>query len=366
MSQHFHRLQVKEVKEETQEAFTIKLLVPDELKDYYVYQAGQYLTLKLNIKSKEVRRSYSMSSSPLETDLCITVKRVKKGLVSNYLADNITSGDFLEVSEPEGDFHPELNPEQRKNYFLIGAGSGITPLFSIAKVVLEEEPQSSVHLLYGNRNEESIIFRNELDQMTKRYAGQFFCTFTLSQPKREKPGGLGGLFSKGKLTWDGETGRIDRKMIQRFISENISSGVKSEFFICGPEDLALSAENGLLEDGFDKENIHKELFLSADMLGSKGGKEGINAMMSVELGAETFTIELPAQKTILQVLIAAKKNPPYSCTAGACSSCMAKVISGSVVMDVCHALDPEEIEQGYILTCQSRANSENLEITFKV
>lgn len=366
MSQHFHRLQVKEVKEETQEAFTIKLLVPDELKDYYVYQAGQYLTLKLNIKNKEVRRSYSMSSSPLEMDLCITVKRVKKGLVSNYLADNITKGDFLEVSEPEGNFHPELNPEQRKNYFLIGAGSGITPLFSIAKAVLEEEPQSSVHLLYGNRDEESIIFRNELEQMTKRYAGQFFCTFTLSQPKREKPGGLGGLFTKGKLTWEGEVGRIDKKMIQRFRSENVPSGVKSEFYICGPENLALEAENGLLSDGIVKENIHKELFLSGDISGAKGGKEGVNAMMSVELGTETFTIELPAQKTILQVLLASKKNPPYSCTAGACSSCMAKVISGSVVMDVCHALDPEEIEQGYILTCQSRAASENLEITFKV
>jgi ring-1,2-phenylacetyl-CoA epoxidase subunit PaaE len=366
MSQHFHRLQVKEVKEETQEAFTIKLIVPDELKDYYVYQAGQYLTLKLNIKSKEVRRSYSMSSSPLETDLCITVKRVKKGLVSNYLADNITSGDFLEVSEPEGDFHPELNPEQRKNYFLIGAGSGITPLFSIAKVVLEEEPQSSVYLLYGNRTEESIIFRNELDQMTKRYAGQFFCTLTLSQPKREKPGGLGGLFSKGKLSWDGEIGRIDKKMIQRFRSENVASGVKSEFFICGPEDLAATAETSLIEDGINKENINKELFLSGDVSSTKSSKNGVNAMMKVELGDEILTLELPAQKTILQVLIAAKKNPPYSCTAGACSSCMAKVISGSVIMDVCHALDPEEIEQGYILTCQSRANSEELEITYKV
>lgn len=366
MSQQFHSLQIKEVKEETLDAFTIKLAVPDELKDHFSYFPGQYLTLKLTIKNKEVRRSYSMSSCPLEKELSITVKRVKKGLVSNFLADYLKAGQFLEVSQPEGKFYPELNPEQRKNYFLIGAGSGITPLFSIAKAVLEEEPQSSVHLLYGNRNEESIIFRNELDQMAKRYAGQFFCTLTLSQPKREKPGGLGGLFAKGKFTWEGEIGRIDRKMIQRFISENISSGVRSEFFICGPEDLALSAEKGLLEDGFDNENIHKELFLSADMSGSKGGKEGVNAMMSVELGGETFTMELPAQKTILQVLIAAKKNPPYSCTAGACSSCMAKVIIGSVVMDVCHALDPEEIEQGYILTCQSRANSENLEITFKV
>lgn len=366
MSQHFHRLQVREVKEETQEAFTIKLLVPDELKDHYVYEAGQYLTLKLNIKNKEVRRSYSMSSSPLETDLCITVKRVKKGLVSNYLADHLKKGDFLEVSQPEGKFYPELNPDQRKNYFLIGAGSGITPLFSIAKAVLEEEPQSAVYLLYGNRNEDSIIFRNELVQMTKRYAGQFFCTFTLSQPKKEKPGGIGGLFTKGKLTWEGEIGRIDYKMIQRFRSENVTLGVKSEFYICGPENLALEAEKGLLSDGINSEYIHKELFLSADISGAKSGKEGVNAMMSVELGAETFNIELPAQKTILQVLIAAKKNPPYSCTAGACSSCMAKVISGSVVMDVCHALDPEEIEQGYILTCQSRAGSENLEITFKV
>jgi ring-1,2-phenylacetyl-CoA epoxidase subunit PaaE len=307
-----------------------------------------------------------MSSSPHENDLCITVKRVKKGLVSNYLAEQLTAGDFIEVSQPEGKFYPELHPEQRKNYFLIGAGSGITPLFSIAKAVLEEEPQSSVYLLYGNRNEESIIFRNELEKMTKRYAGQFFCTFTLSQPKREKPAGISGLFSKGKLNWDGEIGRIDEKMIQSFKSGQLPSGVKSEFFICGPENLAMIAEKSLLDDGIDKTNIHKELFLSPNIETSKEDKSAVNALMTVELGDEKITLELPAQKTILQVLIAAKKNPPYSCTAGACSSCMAKIISGNVIMDVCHALDPEEIEQGYILTCQSRARSENLEITYKM
>jgi len=366
MSQHFHRLQVKEIKKETPEAITIKWVVPEDLKDHFTYLAGQYLTLKLTIKNKEVRRSYSMSSSPLENELCITVKRVKKGLVSNYLADQLKSGDFIEVSQPEGKFYPDLNPGQRKNYFLIGAGSGITPLFSIAKAVLEEEPQSSVHLLYGNRNEESIIFKNELDQMLKRYAGQFFCTFTLTQPKREKSAGLGGLFSKGKLTWEGEIGRIDRKMLQRFKSENIPTGIKSEFFICGPEDLAMNVEKYLMEDGIDKANIHKELFLSADISDAKGAKTGVSSLMTVALGDEILTLDLPAQKTILQVLIAAKKNPPYSCTAGACSSCMAKVISGSVVMDVCHALDPDEIEQGYILTCQSRASSEKLEITYKI
>jgi ring-1,2-phenylacetyl-CoA epoxidase subunit PaaE len=366
MSQQFHRLQIREIKEETQDAYTIKLIVPDAVKDHFSYVSGQYVTLKLFIKNKEVRRSYSMSSAPMEEDLSITIKRVKKGLVSNYLADHVEAGQFLEVSSPEGKFFPTPDASQRKNYFLIGAGSGITPLYSIAKTILEEEPQSSVHLLYGNRNEESIIFRNELAEMGRRYAGQFHCVLTLSQPKREKAGGLGNIFSKGKISWEGEIGRIDRKMVQRFRSEHAVSGLTSEFFICGPEELAKVVENGLVQEGIPKENIHKELFISADNSASKKGKEGVDALMRVELGSEIFTVELPAQKTILQVLLAENKNPPYSCTAGACSSCMAKVLSGSVVMDVCHALDPEEVEQGYILTCQSRASSEHLEISYKV
>ena len=160
MSKIFHSLRVKEVVKETSDTATLVFEIPQELAETFQYTQGQYLTLRLDINGKEQRRSYSMCSSPLEKDIAVTVKRVKNGVVSNYLNDRVQAGTMLDVMEPEGRFFTPLDPDQRKTYYLFGAGSGITPLFSILKTVLEQEPQSFVHLLYGNRSEEGIIFKN--------------------------------------------------------------------------------------------------------------------------------------------------------------------------------------------------------------
>ncbi|MEK7253319.1 MAG: FAD-binding oxidoreductase, partial [Bacteroidota bacterium] len=191
MSKPFFPLTVKSVTPETAEAVTLTFEVPDQIKDHFQFKQGQHLTLRFQLAGKEERRSYSMCSSPLEPDLAVTVKRVKGGKVSSYIFNNVQPGTVVEVLPPEGRFFTELNHETKKTYYLFGAGSGITPLMSILKTILEQEPMSNVNLLYGNRNEDEIIFKNELDRLSQRYAGQLHVEHILSKPKVDKPKGLG-------------------------------------------------------------------------------------------------------------------------------------------------------------------------------
>lgn len=365
MSKNFHNLRIKDIVRETDETATLVFEVQESLKEAFRYTQGQFLTLKFEINGMEHRRSYSMSSCPLEDYLAVTVKRVKNGLVSNYINERLRPGDEIAVMEPEGRFFTPLNPDQRKTYYLIGAGSGITPLFSILKTILEEEPQSSVHLLYGNRTEDSIIFKNQLDALQNRYAGQFTVEYILSKPKRDKPAGLAGLFSKGTLSWQGKTGRIDAAHLESFLEANPSRGKAAEYFICGPGNLIDIVELALLKAGADKKHIHAERFSNAHTVQPDTSiKAAGEARVKVHLNGQAIDIRVPARKTILDTLIDQKYNPPYSCSSGACSTCMAKVISGAVKMDVCYALDEDEIAEGYILTCQSQPTTPEVEITY--
>jgi ring-1,2-phenylacetyl-CoA epoxidase subunit PaaE len=230
----FYTLRVKEVRPETKDAATVFFEVPAELADRFAYQQGQYLTLRFHLNGQEVRRAYSMCSSPLEKDLAVTVKRLEGGLVSNHINDRLEAGAEVEVMPPQGRFYTELDPEQRKDYFLFGAGSGITPLMSILKTVLEQEPSSNVYLLYGNRDEDSIIFRDQLERLSQRYTGQLVVEHTLSRPQREKRSGLSGLFSRGKITWEGLQGRIGADAVQRFLRDYEAPAKPAEYFVCGP------------------------------------------------------------------------------------------------------------------------------------
>ncbi len=367
----FYTLTVKQITPEATDTITLEFDIPEELHAIFAYKQGQYITLRLEKDGQEVRRSYSMSSSPLENRLAVTVKKVPGGQVSTFLHDTIKAGDTLEVAAPDGRFYNVLNPEKRRTYYFFGSGSGITPLMSILRTVLEAEPMSAIFLLYGSRNEEDIIFRDVLEQLSQRYVGQLHVEHILSQPKKEASAGTGlfGLFKKSTTNWKGRIGRIDARAVGSFLDENMPHGPESDcfYYVCGLGNMTDGVKTALLGRDITAKQIHTEHFVNAhhvpgdiDVTANPSGAKRV----IVHLKGERTEWDVPEGATILDVLVKAKLDPPYSCTAGACSTCMAKVLKGKVTMDACYALDDDEVKGGYILTCQSKLDTQVVEVTY--
>jgi len=366
MSVGFSAFSVAQKIEETPDSCSFVFNVPSELESSYTYRPGQYLTIKLTINGEEVRRAYSIFTPANHQRIGFTVKRVQGGKVSNYLIDKVHKGDSLEIMVPDGKFIVKTDRQANRDHYFFAGGSGITPIMSMISTLLEEEPLSTCYLLYANRNEDGIIFDNQLKSLAEQHQDQLVLTNILSQPKQEKASGLKGLFGKkAKPMWKGLRGRVNGKVVAEFLSANPSKTNKNTYYICGPTGLITSVETALLGRDIAAEDIKKEYFTAASDTAATAEGSGVGCVAEVSLNGETFTVNLASDKTILDALIDLGKDPPYSCTSGACSTCVAKVISGKVEMEACFALDDEEIEDGYVLTCQSHAKTAELKLDFE-
>lgn len=340
-------LQVKEIVAETSDAATIYFWHP--LSEQIKYKAGQFITLIVPADNgKKVRRSYSMSTSPsTDTSVGITIKRVENGLVSNYLLDRVKVGDFLEVIEPMGHFVYDPSADSNpKNVVLIGAGSGITPLISIAKTILKSSNETQVYLVYGNRTEDTIIFKNELDALENTNPGRFHLKHVLSQPT---------------ASWLGEKGRINQSNAV-YILKNMGVDFKKEsFYMCGPAEMMEELQKVYDMYEVPKARVHKENFHSA-MLDNDETPDDSLKTRKVKIiydGSEhEFAVE--PHQTILEAALELNIDLPYSCQAGMCTACMGKCKTGKVIMDEDDGLTESEIKNGYLLTCVAHPLSDDV------
>lgn len=369
MSKSFNCLKVAEKIEETSDSYSFLFTIPTDLEEQYKYRPGQYLTLKVNIGGKEYRRAYSIFTAVEDSRFGCTVKRVKGGVVSNHLIDKVNVGDEIEVMTPDGKFVVDPGQQNQKDHYFFAGGSGITPVMSMIATLLEAEPLSTCYLLYANRNEDSIIFKKQMDDMILRYEAQFIVEHILSQPNQSKAGGLKGLFGKKAApNWRGLKGRINNQILERYMEDHPSKTQKDTYYLCGPAGLIETVENFLKGRGAEDVQIKKEYFTAADTAtpaNTGAAATGGTCVTEVKLNGETFTLNIPADKSILDAIIDEGKDPPYSCTSGACSTCVAKVLDGKVDMEVCFALDQEEIEDGYILTCQAKCSTPTLKLDYE-
>ncbi len=361
----FNTLRIKKIVAETNDTRSIYFDVPQELKEKYRYLSGQYITVKKEINGNEIRRAYSICTPVESSELAVTVKKVLGGMMSVFLNEQLSEGDPLDVSLPEGRFIIEPDHESFRDLYFIAAGSGITPVMSMIQTILEKEPKSACYLLYGSRKEDHIIFKDLLDNLEEKYAQQLYVVHTLSQPHKEKAGGISGFFGAKKTSWPGLTGRIDQDKIKDFMAKYPSRSGRSEFFLCGPGNMIETAEKYLTSSDIIQDNIHKEYFSTETETVTKISN-GKVAELIVTLDRVEHVIEVNSDETILEAALRYKLDAPYSCTSGSCSSCLAKATSGEIEMDACYALDDDEVEEGYILTCQSRIGSPKAEITYDV
>ena len=345
----FHTLKIKEIKHETEKAVSIAFTVPTDLASVFSFIPGQYVTLKTEINGEEVRRAYSICSSSSCTELRVAIKAVEKGLFSNYAVSVLKEGDSLEVAPPEGKFVLETNAANAKNYIAFAAGSGITPIMSMIKSVLKQEMSSKFVLVYGNKSVEDTIFKDELDALVAEFPKQLEIQYVFSKKLHD-----GALF-----------GRID-KSVTNLVVKNKHRNISFDgHYLCGPEAMINVVTETLKENEVEAGKIHYELFSVAESTGSEAAKslDG-NTLATVLLDDEETTIEVSKKEILLNAMLDADLDAPYSCQGGICSSCIAKVTEGKAVMDNNQILTDSEIEEGYILTCQAHAVTDKIKVDF--
>lgn len=352
----FHKLKIREVRRETPDCVSLSFEVPASLKNEYQFLPGQHLTLKTTLGDTEIRRSYSICTSPTADDLRVAVKQVPEGQFSTYANQQLKSGNELDVMTPMGHFTLETSPKAQRHFVAFAVGSGITPVISMLKTVMEQEPNSHFTLFYGNRNTESIMFRDEIEDLKNEYLTRLSIHHILSQED---------------LGADLFYGRIDAEKCRKYCKYLLDTTAIDAFFLCGPEPMIMSVKSTLLELGVEERRIHFELFTAAGLTGERATKNWTSASglttskITVTLDSKTFSYnhDKPSE-TILDAASRIFSDLPYACKGGVCCTCKAKVLEGQVEMEVCYGLEREEVEAGYVLTCQSHPKTATVVLSF--
>ena len=346
---NFFPLIVKSLRKTTSDSVSITFEVPDNLKSEFQFKEGQYVTLRKEINGENIQRAYSIWKAPYENELSVLVKKVENGIFSTYANETLKEGDSIEVMTPQGNFVPELNSNQSKHYTLIAAGSGITPIFSILKQILKTEVSSTIDLFYVNKTKVSTIFGNELSAIKSQNLKIY------------------NLYSQEESINKDLNGRINQEKCKVLAASNLLKTDSNEFYICGPEQMILDVKSFLVSENVNETRIKFELFTTS---GSNNVEEVSTdfseAQITLTIDDDDFdyTYNVDKAESILDEGINQGLDLPYSCKGGVCCTCRAKVMEGSAKMKINYALTDGEVEDGYILTCQSIPTSPVVKVSF--
>ncbi len=354
---HFHTLKVAEVRPETFDSVSVVFDVPDELRDAYRFIHGQHLTLKADLEGEDLRRSYSICSGVDDGVLRVGVRKIKGGRFSTWINEQLKPGQSLEVLTPTGGFHTELDADNEKNYLAIAGGAGITPVFSIIKTTLMTEPKSRFILLFGNRTTSSIMFREDLEDLKNQYMDRFAIHHFLDQEEQDI---------------DIYNGPIDPDRLGRLTGELFNPKAVDEFFICGPNTMIEDLAEELKDKGVDSDHIHFEHFntdtteepVAAPAMTREEAPQTQCRVTVILDGVQTeFSLD-GSGESLLDAALNSGNELPFSCKGGVCGTCRALLKEGQVEMASNFALEDYEIEEGFILACQSHPLTDKIVLDF--
>ncbi|MCO5269296.1 MAG: phenylacetate-CoA oxygenase/reductase subunit PaaK [Brumimicrobium sp.] len=359
MNPRFHTLKIKDIRRETNDAVSFSIEIPSELKADFHYKPGQHLTFKRILNDVDVRRSYSICSAEYENELRVAVKKIPNGKFSSFVNDQLAVGDEIEVMNPMGNFTTEINANTTKNFVFFAGGSGITPIMALTKTILHTAKNSTVSLIYGNRGFSHIIFREEIDALKNMYMDRLSVMH---------------IFSDEKIGNELQEGLLNKEKVTELYNAILEGDQVDEVFVCGPQPMIMAVKEVFEEKGMNHHQIHFELFTNPDQEAKEAAQhptaaqhigERVTAQVSAIIDGEMMTVELSTDgKSILDAVNDAGGDAPYSCKGGVCSTCKAKVLEGKVFMDKNYALEEDEVEAGYILTCQSHPLTEKVTVSY--